>query len=390
MLPKLLTDFARLPEIYKLRVLAYEGSPYKQFINFDKYPNGFFDHLEENGNPYELEEIPIFNSERHSIASEDELLNVFWPKGENIRGRAILAVCNLLGAYDFKDGQKVNRENITKREYHHIFPTALLEETKEKGMRALNCALITDTTNRSIGKKSPFEFLKQQYNIHNHENAAYILKSHLIPIDAIDNGGYDGKSLGERIEKISFDYNNFLIQRAGLVKLAADLLCSGTLITIDKIFTEQLIPNEIEKIEEKIKSLEITFRQLLCDKLANADEDPFNAFVDEYTRSAAERKFAQDLSRNPALKLEDFNNFKTQIDSLNLGEHKALIVGKKTWQYFEPVFEDKKKFSRYFDQLTALRNKFAHVGEISPILLKEGEAAVIWLTDVLEQKLELH
>lgn len=50
--PELLIDKKRLQEIYDLRVQAYEHSPKSIFINKNKYPNGWSDHLDENNNTY--------------------------------------------------------------------------------------------------------------------------------------------------------------------------------------------------------------------------------------------------------------------------------------------------------------------------------------------------
>lgn len=47
-----LTDHSRLPEIYRLRVLAWENSPGKDSINSTKYPDGYRDHLEERSIHY--------------------------------------------------------------------------------------------------------------------------------------------------------------------------------------------------------------------------------------------------------------------------------------------------------------------------------------------------
>jgi hypothetical protein len=44
--PKILTDITRLDEIFRLRCLAWENSPFPNSINFTKYPNGFSDTLD--------------------------------------------------------------------------------------------------------------------------------------------------------------------------------------------------------------------------------------------------------------------------------------------------------------------------------------------------------
>jgi GNAT superfamily N-acetyltransferase len=45
--PKILTDKARLQEIYDLRVVAWENSPLQKFVNREYFPNGWKDGLDE-------------------------------------------------------------------------------------------------------------------------------------------------------------------------------------------------------------------------------------------------------------------------------------------------------------------------------------------------------
>ena len=69
--------------------------------------------LKEDGSLYSLEEAPVFSSD-YQLATIEELKTVKWPKGENVKGRAILAITTLLGAFDFADGQKATRRKSTR------------------------------------------------------------------------------------------------------------------------------------------------------------------------------------------------------------------------------------------------------------------------------------
>ncbi|MCK5431976.1 MAG: DUF262 domain-containing protein, partial [Gammaproteobacteria bacterium] len=105
----------------------------------------------EEGTPYTEADVPIFDRQKHPISDADELLTAGWPKGSTIRGKAILAVACRLGSYDFATGHKIDRTNISRRQYHHIYPDALLKEAGIKSYCALNCSLIADGTNQNIG-----------------------------------------------------------------------------------------------------------------------------------------------------------------------------------------------------------------------------------------------
>lgn len=196
----------------------------------------FTNQVKENGEIYKLEEAPIFSNE-YDIVSSEELKVVKWPKGENVLGRAILAISNYLGAYDFADGQKVSREHLKKREYHHIYPDALLKEAEIESYLALNCSLITNTTNRTIGRKDPLIYLKERYDEWTTEDIVnQRLKSHLIPIKELANGGYENLNEDEKKAKIIIDFDLFLSRRAELVHKAALKLCNGEMITSQEVY----------------------------------------------------------------------------------------------------------------------------------------------------------
>jgi len=111
--------------------------------------------VKENGISFSENEIPVLNRKLYPLADKEEIIGIGWAKKVNIRARGILAISTYLGSQDFADGKQISRENIVKREYHHIFPDALLQEANIESFLALNCALITGKTNRNIGRKDP-------------------------------------------------------------------------------------------------------------------------------------------------------------------------------------------------------------------------------------------
>lgn len=183
---------------------------------------------------FTLTDAPIFNPTLFPIVGKDQLMHVSWPKRVSIRGRGILAVANYFGAFDFADGSIISSDNIRKREYHHIFPDALIEEAKNvlgdetiNSTVALNCALITGKTNRVIGKKEPLTYLKERYNWASEIIIEQRLKSHLIPIKELKAGTYEGLSEIEKAEKIKYDYEVFLEKRAEYIASAVLKLIEG-------------------------------------------------------------------------------------------------------------------------------------------------------------------
>lgn len=227
----------------------YENSTASRaFADYKVLKNIITKTVKEDGSPYIEPDAPVFSKD-FPIVTVEELKIVKWPKGENVRGRAILAVANYLGAYDFADGQKVSRAHLLTREYHHIYPDALLREAKIDSYIALNCSLITNVTNRNIGRKDPLTYLKERYKWTNEEIVDQRLKSHLIPIAELANGGYVDLEEEVKIMKIESDFGNFIDMRARLIHKAAKELCKGKAISFEEVFqkvqSKQLIPDEI-------------------------------------------------------------------------------------------------------------------------------------------------
>ena len=191
----------------------------------------------DDGSSYSEADIPIFAE--HRFVEEEELLTAEWPKRPTIRGRAVLAVACRLGALDFSTGERLDATSIEQRHYHHLYPDALLKEAEISSYLALNCALISDKTNMTIGRKDPVEYLKDRYQWTSEEIVKERLQSHLIPIPELANGGYEGLSDEEKGEKLRMDFLQFLQRRAALVMRAAHLLAEGRQLSASTLFQDE-------------------------------------------------------------------------------------------------------------------------------------------------------
>ena len=180
------------------------------------------------------EAIPIFKE--HSLIELEELLTAEWPKRATIHGRAILAVMCRLGSLDFSTGERLNSDNVENRHYHHIFPDALLKEADINSLLALNCTLISDKTNMSIGSKEPLSYMKDRYKWTTEEIVYERLQSHLIPIPELANGGYHGLSEGDKKEKLKNDFTAFIHRRGELAIKAIHLLTKGRQLSVAELY----------------------------------------------------------------------------------------------------------------------------------------------------------
>ena len=178
--------------------------------------------------------IPVLDETRFPIAELGELERAPWPRLRNTLARGVLAVTLRGGGSDFADGTPATRDSLTKREYHHLFPAALLRNDgclDESHINlALNCALVTWNTNRSISAKEPVEYLRErvQRSSLGEDQIRRRLDSHIIPFERLNVGGYsDIAGEEERSARIKLDYDRFIHSRAESVHRVIMKLCSG-------------------------------------------------------------------------------------------------------------------------------------------------------------------
>lgn len=169
----------------------------------------------------ELEEtVPIWQC--HLPEAED-LLELGWPTRTAAQPRAVLAISIRCGARDIGSNRKIRPEDLSGRQYHHVFPRAYLEREAPDAEpnRALNCALISGRTNREAADKPPLEYFSSlAVRIMGSEITLEDIKarldSHLIPSNHL---------LHE--SPVANGYKDFLEERAKLIASHGKLLANG-------------------------------------------------------------------------------------------------------------------------------------------------------------------
>lgn len=266
--------------------------------------------------------IPIFDRKQYPLPDLDELLIVGWPKRSNIRARGILAISTLLGAHDFADAQKVSAANIDNRHYHHIYPLSLLEESDITEYNlALNCALITDKTNQSIGRKDPYEYLVDRYKWVGEDIVKDRLGSHLIPINELKTGSYVGLNDEDKKHKIKNDFEIFIYRRAELILKAVKKLTNGENISAHSIAShekkgkveivkELIAANESNEIEFKATLRECINNKIPADVLEHSVFKNIAAFMNSNGGSLLIG--VEDITRNILGLDRDYSSFKSE------------------------------------------------------------------------------
>jgi hypothetical protein len=160
--------------------------------------------------------VPCFDSATYPLPDREILMQASWPRKRDRLARAILLLSLRGGAFDFADGAEATREHLSHREYHHLFPVAFLgagEYEEGEADRALNCALITWKTNRTISATEPLAYLleRAEASLLREAEVRRRLASHAIPYESLAGG----------------DYWRFLADRAEMLLPAIKALCQG-------------------------------------------------------------------------------------------------------------------------------------------------------------------
>lgn len=196
-----------------------------------------------NYDEQDFSEIPVLNRSEHALADENELISAGWPKKSGILARGVLAVSNYFGARDFADSSELSFESLQNREYHHIFPDALLSEAEIDSNHALNCVLLTWKTNRIIGRKDPLEYLKERVKWADEETVSDRLKTHLVSYELLRTACYqnnEGRDLeGEELRsKLEPEFNEFKRIRAKHILRAVNQLTRGEQPSLESIWND--------------------------------------------------------------------------------------------------------------------------------------------------------
>lgn len=160
--------------------------------------------------------VPCFDEAKHSLPAKEALIQAGWPKKRDRLARAILLLSLRGGARDFAEDNSVNRDQLKKREYHHLYPLGFLRQTEideKDANRALNCALIGWRTNRAISAKRPVDYLLERSKASNLGEAEIRkrLATHAVSYNDLKEE----------------DYEKFLANRAQTAMSAIEALCSG-------------------------------------------------------------------------------------------------------------------------------------------------------------------
>ncbi|MEL6353596.1 MAG: DUF262 domain-containing protein, partial [Cyanobacteria bacterium J06627_28] len=278
------------------------------------------------------------------------------------------------GAADWADPSLPLYNNAAGNRYaierHHIFPKSKLytlfssKSSYDKSLvnELANIALLTSETNHSIFNNDPEIYLA--------DINSSLLKQQFVPTQlelwALTKDAYNA-FLKERRRRIAKGINVFL-----------DSLYQGR----PTVSASQ----EADRCRRQVEETEAALRNLILSVAKENEEDIHpKAYIPGHITAKLEGRIKKYLKDHPADFEESCSTLEKQLQFFDVSEYCELISSKDNWPYFEPYFGHKGSLQNRFSQLQKLRNTLAHNRDLTEVVIKDGEAAMLWFSGVLNK-----
>jgi hypothetical protein len=278
------------------------------------------------------------------------------------------------GAADWADPSLPLYNNIVGRTYsierHHIFPKSKLykifssNSSYDKSLvnELANIALLTSATNHSIFNTDPSAYL---LNIDENQ-----LRCQFVPVESelwqMSREGYLA-FIKERRQLLALGINKFL----------HELYQGKSTIHVSR---------DVDQWRQRLEQAELAIRQLILEIATEYEEDIHpNSYIPQHFVAKIDGRVQKYLRHNPSENSETFKSLKKRLQFFDMSEYCELIVSNSNWQYFESYFGSKGAVQSRFTQLQSLRNTLAHNRDLTDVIIKDGEAAILWFSSVLRK-----
>jgi len=289
---------------------------------------------------------------------------------ESNKGSSIYkGIFNLLVLKGARDWMTSDVPHHGELDDHHIVPVSRgKDDLMLKGDTVhtiLNRTPLTaDTNRRVIGNKLPNEYLPELIKANGEDNVRAMMESHLISSTALE--------ILLRDPFTAEDFEEFISERQRSIQQAIE----------DLFIKERLdLSPQLRELDEKVEKVELGLRAMIHYALeGNSDKVPSHVLqkVKERTSRAGKKDASFDT--------DHYATLQGQLEYFDLREIQDTVANKALWPTFEPSFKNKETLAAKFGQLAEMRNGIRHSRALSEITVKEGEAALLWFGQILNDK----
>ncbi len=247
---------------------------------------------------------------------------------------------------------------------HHIVPKDWGNKNKIGNVidSILNRTPLTSNTNRNVIRdRLPNEYLPDLIDANGEELVRETLSSHFISPVAFD--------ILMRKPFTKEDFEAFLDERQKSIQEAIE----------DLLIKQRLkLPVRLRDLDAKIEAIELSLRRLVNEKL-----DGDVSKLPSHVLTKIQERLQTAGRRNPAMDAEYYQSLLGSLEYADLREIEDTIVSKDLWILFEENMGSKGILATRFNQLGELRNCIRHTRVVTEVTARDGEAAILWFTDVL-------
>lgn len=288
---------------------------------------------------------------------------------ETRRGTSVYnGIFNLLvlgGARDWMSGTVPQHDDLDD---HHIVPKGWGREAGQEtyGDSILNRTPLTSDTNRNvIRNRLPNAYLPELITANGEAAVRGILESHFISPAAFD--------ILLRDPFTARDFEAFLNERQRTIKDAIE----------DLLIKERLdLPPRLREIDAQIEAVERSLRVVIVAALNNNPKA-----LPSHVQHNITELLQKATKKSPAINLNQYETLAARLEFADLRDLQDVITSKTLWSEFQSRFTTKESVATRFDQLAEIRNSIRHSRKVNDIVLKDGEAALLWFSHVLAKEL---
>lgn len=247
--------------------------------------------------------------------------------------------------------------DFNSSEKHHVFPKSQVSRSYPMIMvhSLPNFCFIPAELNKEISNKKPSRYFEEYQRLN--PDFSDTLKTHLIKYD--DSIKQD-------------DYMSFLASRAAMI---LEEITRATGSKIGRVVADN-VNKAIDDTERKL-------RDFLDKKLLAKDVDYWKKCMPSDIVGVVRQRVNEYLSKDPSKTINDFGS-RELLDFMDIMDYSKIILF--NWDVFGLTFRSKTETEKRFLNLKEFRNAVKHSrGEIVPFIQKEGEAALEWLSIILEE-----
>ncbi len=247
--------------------------------------------------------------------------------------------------------------DFNSSEKHHIFPKSIIQKNYPMIMvhSLPNFCFIPAELNKEISNKKPSKYFEE----YQESNPDFLdaLKTHLIKYD-------------ESIKQD--DYMSFLASRAALI---LEEITRATGSKIGRVVADN-VNKAIDDIEKRL-------RDFIDKKMLVKNPDYWKKSMPSDIVGVVRQRVNEYLSKDPSKTINDFGS-RELLDFMDIMDYSKVVLF--NWDVFGSIFRSKAETEKRFLNLKEFRNAVKHGrDEIVPFIQKEGEAALEWLSIILEE-----